>query len=79
MQQVVFMQNTDMGVYVLWSGKGIKPYFLDKEIPSRLYISWLIMNVPKDLQLRVGKKELRYSLKAGYLGEAKNRLTFLYI
>jgi hypothetical protein len=29
------------------------------------------MNVPKDLQPYVGRKELRYSLKTGYLGKAK--------
>ena len=28
-------------------------------------------NVPKDLQQLVGKKELRYSLKTGYLGVAR--------
>jgi integrase len=31
------------------------------------------MNVPKDLQKYVGKKELRYSLKTGYLGRAKQK------
>ena len=29
------------------------------------------MNVPKDLQSYIGRKELRYSLKTGYLGDAK--------
>jgi len=29
------------------------------------------MNVPKDLQSSIGKKELRYSLRTGYLMEAK--------
>lgn len=31
------------------------------------------MNVPSDLQTKVGKKELRYSLKTGYLGVAKSK------
>jgi hypothetical protein len=31
------------------------------------------MNVPKNLQPRVGRKELRYSLKTGYLGVAKQK------
>jgi len=31
------------------------------------------MNVPSDLQTQVGKKELRYSLKTGYLGVAKSK------
>jgi len=29
------------------------------------------MNVPKDLQAYIGRKELRYALKTGYLGKAK--------
>jgi len=33
--------------------------------------------VPKDLQPRLGKKELRYSLKTGYLGVAKQRARLL--
>jgi hypothetical protein len=32
------------------------------------------MNVPKDLQSRIGKKDLRYSLRTGYLGIAKHKL-----
>ncbi|UCE53447.1 MAG: hypothetical protein JSV31_30100 [Desulfobacterales bacterium] len=35
------------------------------------------MMVPKDLQKLVGKKEMRYSLKTGYLGVAKNKARFL--
>jgi len=35
------------------------------------------MNVPKDLQKVVGKKELRYSLKTGYLGVAKYKARLL--
>ena len=31
------------------------------------------MRIPADLQSRIGKKELRYSLKTGYLGHAKMR------
>ena len=31
------------------------------------------MNVPKDLQAYIGRKELRYSLKTGYLGVAKKK------
>ncbi len=33
--------------------------------------------VPKDLQPFVGKKELRYSLKTGYIGLAKQKSRFL--
>ncbi|MFC1812486.1 DUF6538 domain-containing protein [Thermodesulfobacteriota bacterium] len=29
------------------------------------------IKVPKDLQTQVGKKELRYSLRTGYIGLAK--------
>ena len=35
------------------------------------------MNVPEDLQRYVGKKELRYSLRTGYLGLAKQKARFL--
>lgn len=35
------------------------------------------MNVPADLQKQVGKKELRYSLKTGYLGKAKFKARIL--
>jgi hypothetical protein len=35
------------------------------------------MVVPKDLQKLVGKKEMRYSLKTGYLGVVKNKARFL--
>jgi hypothetical protein len=35
------------------------------------------MNVPRDLQRLVGKKELRYSLKTGYLGIAKQKSRYL--
>jgi hypothetical protein len=35
------------------------------------YSYCLRMNVPRDLQRFVGKRELRYSLKTGYLGVAK--------
>jgi len=35
------------------------------------------MRVPKDLQPYVGKKELRYSLKTGYLGLAKQKARLL--
>jgi len=35
------------------------------------------MNVPKDLQRYVGKKELRYSLRTGYLGLAKQKARLL--
>lgn len=35
------------------------------------------MNVPRDLQRYVGKKELRYSLKTGYLGLAKRKARML--
>jgi hypothetical protein len=31
------------------------------------------MNVPKDLQPSVGRKELRYTLRTGYLGVAKHK------
>ena len=31
------------------------------------------INVPKDLQAYVGRKELRYSLKTGYLSDAKHK------
>jgi integrase len=31
------------------------------------------MNVPRDLQPHIGRKELRYSLRTGYLGVAKNK------
>jgi hypothetical protein len=33
--------------------------------------------VPKDLRKFVGKTELRHTLKAGYLGNAKNKAKFL--
>jgi len=35
------------------------------------------IKVPNDLQIAVGKKELRYSLKAGYLGLAKQKAQLL--
>jgi hypothetical protein len=35
------------------------------------------MTVPKDLQKVVGKKELRYSLKTGYLNDAKYKARIL--
>lgn len=35
------------------------------------------MNIPKDLQRYVGKKELRYSLRTGYLGPAKQKARLL--
>ena len=35
------------------------------------------MNVPQDLHRLVGKKELRYSLKTGYLGVAKQKARYL--
>jgi hypothetical protein len=35
------------------------------------------MAVPAKLQILVGKKELRYSLKEGYLGVAKNKARFV--
>jgi len=35
------------------------------------------MNVPRDLQGFVGKRELRYSLKTGYLGVAKQKARYL--
>ena len=35
------------------------------------------MIVPKDLQKAVGKNELRYSLKTGYLGDAKYKARLL--
>ena len=35
------------------------------------------MNVPEDLQRYVGKKELRYSLRTGYLGLAKQKARLL--
>lgn len=35
------------------------------------------MRVPEDLCDIVGKKELRYSLKTGYLGIAKTKARFL--
>jgi hypothetical protein len=35
------------------------------------------MVVPKDLQILVGKTELRYSLKTGYLGDAKYKARLL--
>jgi integrase len=35
------------------------------------------MAVPKDLQILVGKTELRYSLKTGYLGDAKYKARLL--
>ena len=35
------------------------------------------MCVPKDLQQYIGRKELRYSLKTGYLGVAKNKARLL--
>ena len=35
------------------------------------------MNVPKDLQPYIGKKELRYSLRTGYLGVAKEKARYV--
>ena len=35
------------------------------------------LTVPKDLQKFVGKTELRYSLKTGYIGVAKQKSRFL--
>ena len=35
------------------------------------------MIVPKDLRRLVGKTEMRYSLKTGYLGEAKSKARLL--
>lgn len=35
------------------------------------------MIVPQDIRQLVGKKELRYSLKTGYLSEAKHKARFL--
>ncbi len=35
------------------------------------------MKVPQELQLYFGKKELRYSLKTGYLGDAKFKARYL--
>jgi hypothetical protein len=35
------------------------------------------MRVPQDLQLVIGRKELRYSLKTGYVGNAKTKARFL--
>ena len=35
------------------------------------------ITIPKDLQLYFGKKELRYSLKTGYLGDAKFKARYL--
>ena len=37
----------------------------------------LRLKVPNDLQCYLNKKELRYSLKTGYLGVAKNRARFI--
>jgi hypothetical protein len=34
------------------------------------------LHVPADLQVYVGKKELRYSLRTGYLSEAKFKARF---
>ena len=35
------------------------------------------MNVPSDLQEIIGKRELRYSLKTGYIGQAKHKAHYL--
>ena len=35
------------------------------------------MNVPKDLQPYIGRKELRYPLKTGYLATAKHKARFI--
>jgi integrase len=35
------------------------------------------MNVPKDLQSCIGKKELRYTLRTGYIGQAKFKSRYL--
>ena len=35
------------------------------------------LHVPADLQVYIGKKELRYSLRTGYLSEAKFKIPFL--
>jgi integrase len=41
------------------------------------YIFYFRMNVPRDLQPYIGKKELRYSLKTGYLSEARQKARYL--
>ncbi len=33
--------------------------------------------IPKDLQTLVGKRELRYSLGTGYIGQAKNKSRYI--
>jgi hypothetical protein len=37
------------------------------------------LNVPADLQRFVGKREIRYSLRTGYLGVAKSKARFLAV
>jgi integrase len=52
---------------------------------SPAYIIWnsysycFRVSVPKDLQRFVGKRELRYSLRTGYLGVAKSKARFLAV
>jgi Domain of unknown function (DUF6538) len=41
------------------------------------YIFYFRVNVPRDLQALIGKKELRYSLKTGYLNEARQKAGYL--
>ena len=41
------------------------------------YSYYFRMNVPSDLQLYVGKRELRYTLKTGYIGQAKHKARYL--
>ncbi len=41
------------------------------------YSYYFRMNVPRDLQVLIGRKELRRSLRTGYLGVAKSKARLL--
>jgi hypothetical protein len=54
--------------------------------PTKSYSTYLVrtpysycfrLAVPSDLQTLIGKKELRYSLKTGYLSVAKRKARYL--
>ena len=41
------------------------------------YSYYFRINVPRDLQTITGKRELRYTLKTGYIGQAKHKARYL--
>jgi hypothetical protein len=41
------------------------------------YSYYFRINVPRDLQPFIGKRELRFTLKTGYIGQAKHKARYL--